>query len=80
MAVSSSRIVWEQRVQQTAARAEEDLRRVIKYMNDEIVPDLRRRGATTMRAGAAELEQWAIWLDGRKTPLSPLGAKEDARG
>ena len=50
---------WEQQLRDGAARAEEELRRLMTYMNDEVVPDIRRNGSVALRAAAVELHKLA---------------------
>lgn len=66
---------WEQRLQEAGARIDEDLNRLIKYFNDEIVPDIRRNGSEALRSAAAELNRLAQRMDdrARKTPSPPPG-------
>jgi hypothetical protein len=59
---------WEQRLHEAGTRVEEDLRRFIAYLNDEIVPDIRRNGSEALRSAAAELNRMAQRMDDRKTP------------
>jgi hypothetical protein len=42
---------------------EADLRNVVKYVNDEIVPDVRKNGGEALRAAAAELHKLAQRMD-----------------
>lgn len=66
---------WEQRLHEAGTRIDEDLRRFIKYINDEIVPDVRRNGSEALRSAAAELNRLAQRMDDRavKTPPPPPG-------
>jgi hypothetical protein len=57
---------WEQQVREAATRAEEDLRNVVTYINDEVVPDIRRNGSQALRAAAAELHKLAQRMDERR--------------
>jgi hypothetical protein len=50
---------WEQQLREAAARAEEEVRRVMTYINDEVVPDIRRNGSVALRAAAVELQKLA---------------------
>jgi len=67
---------WEQQVRDAAARGEEELRRVIDYINDEVVPDVRRHGSVALRRAAQELDKLAQRMDdhraasGKDTPRS----------
>jgi len=64
---------WEQRLHEAGSRVEEDLRKVIRYINDEVVPDVRRNGSDALRAAAAELHRLAQKMDDRagRTPPPP---------
>lgn len=50
---------WGQQLQDATERVEEDLRRVVTYINDEVVPDIRRNGSHALRAAAEELHKLA---------------------
>ena len=65
---------WEQRLHEAGTRIEEDLRRLVTYFNDEIVPDVRRNGSSALRSAAAELNRLAQKMDdtaGKTTPPPP---------
>ena len=65
---------WEQRLHETGARVEEDLRHLIRYFNDEVVPDVRKSGSEALRAAALELNRIAQRMDeraGRRAPPPP---------
>jgi hypothetical protein len=64
---------WEQQFHEAAAHLEDDLRRFAAYVNDEIVPDVRRNSSEALRAAAAELHRLAERMDdhARKTPPPP---------
>ena len=57
---------WEQQVREAAVRVEEDLRRVVTYINDEVVPDIRRNGSQALRAASEELQKLAQRMDDRR--------------
>jgi hypothetical protein len=61
---------WEQQLREAAARAEEELRRVVTYINDEVVPDIRRNGSQALRAAAAELQRLAQRMDDQRATSS----------
>ena len=74
---------WERQVRDAAARAEEELRRVVTYINDEVVPDIRRNGSEALRFAASELQKLAQRMDDRRAaqsgpapPVSPSGNKD----
>ena len=54
---------WNAKVQDTADRAEAEVRRLIDYMNDEVVPDVRQHSSTALRAAADRLHELAKTLD-----------------
>jgi hypothetical protein len=64
---------WEQRLHEAGTRVEEDLRSLVSYLNDEVVPDVRRNGSQALRAAAAELQRLAQRMDERagRTPPPP---------
>ena len=57
---------WEQQLRDAAVRVEEDLRRVVAYINDQVVPDIRRNGTVALRAAAEELQKLAQRMDDRR--------------
>ena len=61
---------WEQQMREAAGRVEEDLRRVVTYINDQVVPDIRRDGSQALRAAAAELQKLAQRMDDRRAAAS----------
>ncbi|GAC1422769.1 MAG: hypothetical protein NVSMB62_18750 [Acidobacteriaceae bacterium] len=54
---------WGEQLQNATERVEEDLRRVVTYINDEVVPDIRRNGSHALRAAAEELQKLARRMD-----------------
>jgi hypothetical protein len=73
MAPEESKRPWERQLKDAAAHLETDLRNVVKYINDEVVPDVRRNGSDALRAAAAELHRLAQRMDdqARRTSASP---------
>jgi hypothetical protein len=73
MATEEPKRKWEQPLKDAAAHLETDLRNVVKYINDEVVPDVRRNGSEALRAAAAELHRLAQRMDdhARKRSGSP---------
>jgi hypothetical protein len=64
---------WEQQVREAALRVEEDLRRVVAYINDQVVPDIRRDGSQALRAAAGQLQQLAQRMDDRRAAAHGQG-------
>ncbi len=73
MAAEDPKRRWEQQLKDAAAHLETDLKDVVKYINDEVVPEVRRNGSEALRAAAAELHKLAQRMDdhARKTSGSP---------
>ena len=63
MANESAKSSLETRLREAAAHVEEDVKRVIGYINDEVVPDVRRNGSQALKAAAAELHKLAEKMD-----------------
>jgi hypothetical protein len=56
---------WEERLHEAGSRMEEELRRVIAYINDEVVPEVRRNGSDALRVAAQQMEKLAQKMDER---------------
>ena len=67
---------WEQQLREAAARAEEELRRVVTYINDEVVPEIRLNGSHALRAAAEELQKLAQRMDERRAASGAPPAPE----
>ncbi len=57
---------WEQQVRDAAAWGEQEVRRLVTYLNDEVVPEVRRNGSDALRRAAFELEKLAQRMDDRR--------------
>jgi len=68
---------WEQQMRDAAAWGEEELRRVVTYINDEVVPEVRRNGSEALRAAAAELDKLAQRMEDRRRQASAAGGQTD---
>ncbi len=62
---------WEQRLHEAGSRMEDDLRSIINYINDEVVPGVRRNSSEALRAAAAELQRLAQRMDDRAHRTQP---------
>lgn len=69
---------WEQQLRDAAVHLETDLKNVVKYINDEVVPEVRRNGSDALRAAAAELHRLAQRMDdhARKNATNPPPPKD----
>ena len=54
---------WERKLEDAGARAEEEVRRVVTYINDEVMPEVRRNGSRALRTAAEELQKLARRMD-----------------
>ena len=53
----------DQRLQEAARRAEQELRRFTRYLDEEVVPEVRRNSSTALRAAAIRLQKLADSMD-----------------
>lgn len=65
---------WEEILHDAGSRVEDDLHRVIQYINDEVVPDVRRNGSEALRFAAAEMQKLAERMEQRAKRTPPGGA------
>lgn len=72
---------WEQQLRDAATHLEADLKNVVKYINDEVVPDVRRNSSEALRAAAAELHKLASRMDdhARRSSAAPPPPKDTAK-
>jgi hypothetical protein len=54
---------WDQQLRDAATHLETDLKNVVKFINDQVVPDVRRNGSEALRTAAAELHKLASRMD-----------------
>lgn len=54
---------WDDKVRQAAEQAEDEVKRVISYINDEVVPEVRRNGSAALKRAALELQRLAERID-----------------
>jgi hypothetical protein len=70
---------WEQQLREAATHVEEDVKRVVTYLNDEVVPDIRRNGSQALRVAAAELQKLAQRMDDRRAAAPPATDKDEPK-
>jgi hypothetical protein len=74
---------WEQQVRNAATRVEDELHRVVTYINDQVVPEIRLNGTQALRAAAEQLQKLAQRMDDRRaagqgqTPPTPPAPDPD---
>jgi hypothetical protein len=61
---------WEQRATEAGTRlrdeVQDELRRVVRFIDAEVVPEVRRNGSTALRAAAERLQRLAQHMDDSK--------------
>ncbi|CAN5718037.1 hypothetical protein BH10ACI4_BH10ACI4_31220 [soil metagenome] len=57
---------WEEKLHEAGAKVEDELKKVIAYINDEVVPEVRKNGSEALRAAAAQMEKLAKKMDERR--------------
>jgi hypothetical protein len=79
MATEEPKRAWEQQLRDAAGHLETDLKNVVKYINDEVVPEVRRNGSDALRAAAVELHRLAQRMDDHaRTTATPPPPPKDA--
>ena len=77
MPTEPSKQPWDARIREAAthlsAQVEDDLRSLVTYVNDQVVPDVRRNGSAALRSAAAEFSRLAQRVDdaNRKAAAPP---------
>ena len=79
MSAESSKRSWEERMSGAGTRIEEELRRIVNYINDEVVPQARVNGSGALRAAATELQKLADYMDSRRTDANPDSPQDDPK-
>jgi hypothetical protein len=70
----------DQRLHEAALRAEEELRRFAQYLDQEVVPEVRRNSSTALRAAAARLQRLAESMDDARSDKGSPGPKPPSSG
>ena len=68
---------FKQSVRDAAAWAEEELHRVTTYINDKVVPEVRRNGSGALRSAAAEMEKLAQRMDDRRADAEERASRAE---
>jgi len=70
MPENGSKRPWEERVVEAGTRLRdefgEELKRVVNFIDTEVVPEVRRNGSSALRAAAERLQQLAQHMDEKK--------------
>lgn len=57
---------WNREIQDATDRAEAELQRLIRYLNDEVVPEVRQQGSSALKKAADGLHKLAEKIDDRR--------------
>ena len=71
MTSTHPRSAWEQTLTDLGDQAEAEVKRVVAYLNDEIVPEIRRDSSRVLRATADELVKLAQRMEARRSSSPP---------
>jgi hypothetical protein len=52
-------------------RMDDEIDKLISYINDEVVPNVRQHSSKGLRIAADRLKQFADYMDERQTPAQP---------
>ncbi|HZP16819.1 MAG TPA: hypothetical protein VFB00_02560 [Terriglobales bacterium] len=55
-------------VKETTERIEKEAAEFVKYVNDEVVPNVRQHSTKALRAAAEKLQELADYMEKRSTP------------
>jgi hypothetical protein len=64
-----------ERLHEAATRAEEELHRFVRYLDEEVVPEVRRHSSTALRAAATRLQKLADSMDDARNNKSSSSPK-----
>ncbi len=65
----------EDHLQHAAARMEAELRRAVKYIDDEVVPEVRRNSSAALRMAAEQLHRLAEQVDDERVKAERVKAE-----
>lgn len=54
---------WEERLREASTQLEEELRRAVRYVDEEVVPEVRRGGSAALKTASEQLRRLAERLD-----------------
>ncbi len=78
MRTEESKRPWEQQLKDAVSHLETDLKNVVKFVNDEMVPEVRRNGSDALRAAAVELHKLAQRMDDHANRTATASPPKDA--
>jgi hypothetical protein len=54
---------WEDRLREAGSQLEDELRKAIRYLDEEVVPEVRKSGSAALRTASDQLRKLAEKLD-----------------
>ncbi len=54
---------WEDRIREASSQLEDELRRAVRFVDEEVVPEVRRGGSAALRTASEQLRKLAARLD-----------------
>jgi hypothetical protein len=54
---------WEERLHEATVSVEEEIKRVVRYLDAEVVPEVRKNGSAALRAASEQLARLAEKID-----------------
>ena len=54
---------WDERLREASSQLEDELRKAIRFLDDEVVPEVRRNGSAALRTASDQLRKLAEKLD-----------------
>ena len=73
MAMSGGNKPWEDRLREAGSQLEDELRKAIRFLDDEVVPEVRRNGSAALRTAADQLRKLAEKLDDERKKRESAG-------
>ena len=64
---------WEDNLRDAGSKLEEELRRAIRFLDDEVVPEVRKTGSAALRKASEELRNLAEKLDDERRKREGMG-------
>lgn len=54
---------WDEKLREASTQLEEELRRAIRFLDEEVVPEVRRNGSAALRTASEQLRKLAEKMD-----------------
>jgi hypothetical protein len=61
-------------------RVDEEIEKLISYLNDEVVPSVRKHSTNGMRLAAEKLNWLADYMEQKESPEAPSQSSESDKG